>query len=280
MAGSEHEPHTLAGAYVMDAVTDSERIRFGAHLAGCAECRDEVRELHEATARLGTAIAVRPRPALKGPVIRAAHRTSQLPPVTQAAATAHGGTQARGRTGRRAASRAASRRAVSTARPGQVWQRLSALPRSALLVAAILTASATVTAVTAVATHNMAEQLDHSQRQSHLIATVLTAPDVVMLTEKVRTGGTATVVMSHREHALVFTAHGLRPLPATKSYELWLMGPDGVRSIGMLKAVADGMTEPAVVSGLALGDIIGLTVEPAGGSPQPTSAPIVTIGRG
>jgi anti-sigma-K factor RskA len=276
MAGSEHELHTLAGAYVMDAVTDSERIRFGAHLAGCAECRDEVRELQEATARLGAVMAVRPRPALKGPIIRAAHRTSQLPPVIQPAATARGGTQARGRTGRRAA----SRRAGSTARPGQVWQRLSALPRSALVAAAILTASAAVTAVTAVATHNMAEQLDHSQRQSHLIATVLTAPDVVMLTEKVRTGGTATVVMSHREHALVFTAHGLRPLPATKSYELWLMEPDGVRSLGMLKAVADGMTEPAVVSGLALGDIIGLTVEPAGGSPQPTSAPIVTIGRG
>jgi anti-sigma-K factor RskA len=259
MAGSEHEPHTLAGAYVMDAVTDSERIQFAAHLAGCAECRDEVRELHEATARLGTAMAVRPRPALKGPVIRAAHRTSQLPPAIQATA---------------------SRRAISTAWPGQVWQRLTALPRSALVAAAILTASAAVIAITAVATHNMAEQLDHSQRQSHLIATVLTAPDVVMLTDKVRTGGTATVVMSHREHALVFTAHGLRPLPATKSYQLWLMGPDGVRSIGMLKAVADGMTEPAVVSGLALGDIIGLTVEPAGGSPQPTSAPIVTIGRG
>jgi anti-sigma-K factor RskA len=276
MAGSEHEPHTLAGAYVMDAVTDSERIQFAAHLAGCAECHDEVRELQEATARLGTAMAVRPRPALKDPVIRAAHRTSQLPPVIQAAATARGGTHGSDRPGRRAASRASG----STARPGQVWQRLTALPRSALVAAAILTASAAVTAVTVVATHHMAEQLDHSQRQSDLIATVLTAPDVVMLTDKVRTGGTATVVMSHREHALVFTAHGLRPLPATKSYELWLMGPDGVRPIGMLKAVADGMTEPAVVSGVAVGDIIALTVEPADGSPQPTSAPIVTIGRG
>src|ERR1022692_1702015 len=85
MASSDHEPHTLAGAYVMDAVTDAERIHFARHLADCAECRDEVRELHEATARLGAATAVRPRSALKDPTIRAAYRTAQLPPAVPAA---------------------------------------------------------------------------------------------------------------------------------------------------------------------------------------------------
>jgi anti-sigma-K factor RskA len=101
-----------------------------------------------------------------------------------------------------------------------------------------------------------------------------------MLTGKISSGGTATVVMSHREHALVFTAHGLRALPAAKCYQLWLMGPHGIRSVGMLKAAAGGMTGPAVVSGLAAGDVVGLTIEPTGGSPQPTSPPIVLIGRG
>ena len=54
------------------------------------------------------------------------------------------------------------------------------------------------------------QQLHHSQRQDHVIAAVLNAPDAAMLTSKVSTGGTATVVMSHREHCLVFAAHGLR----------------------------------------------------------------------
>jgi anti-sigma-K factor RskA len=146
-----------------------------------------------------------------------------------------------------------------------------------MIVLAILVAGAVVITVN---THDMAERLDHSQRQTHMLATVLNAPDVVMLTGKISTGGTATVVMSHREHALVFTTHGLRTLPAAKCYQLWLMGPHGIRSVGMLKAAPGGMTGPAVVSGLAAGDVIGLTIEPTGGSPQPTSPPIVLIGRG
>ena len=37
------------------------------------------------------------------------------------------------------------------------------------------------------------------------------------------------------------------------------------------------MTGPMVISGLARGDEVGLTVEPAGGSPQPTSPPILML---
>jgi hypothetical protein len=275
MAAGDHDLHTLAGAYVMDAVSDSERVQFARHLASCAECREEIRELHEATARLGTASAVQPRSELKGPTIRAARRISQLPPAVPAAATA--GPSRADRSRRSRLDSAGSRRA-------RHW--LAVLPRSALIASAILTASAVVLAV---ATQHMAVQLDRSQRQDHaqldrsqrkdhMIATVLAASDAVMLTASVSTGGTATIVMSHREHALVFTAHGLRPLPAAECYELWLMGPSGDRPAGLLQASAGGMTGPAVVAGLSAGDMIGVTVEPAAGSQQPTSPPIVLIG--
>lgn len=274
MASGDNELHTLVGAYVMDAVTDFERVQFSRHLASCTECRDEIRELHEATARLGTAAEVRPRSALKGQTIRAARRISQLPPATPAGWPATGRRPA---TGRGPADRRHTGR--QAAWPGRAWHRLTALPRAALVASAMLTAGAAVSAaVLGVVTHHAMQQLDHSQRQSHLIAAVLNAPDVVMLTAKVRTGGTATVVMSHREHALVFTAHGLRALPAARCYELWLMGPDGDKPAGMLKADDGGMAGPAVVSGLTGGDMIGLTVEPAAGSRQPTSTPIVLIG--
>jgi anti-sigma-K factor RskA len=55
------------------------------------------------------------------------------------------------------------------------------------------------------------------------------------------------------------------------------MGPSGSRSIGVLSAARGGMAGPMIISGLAPGDAIGLTVEPAGGSPQPTSAPILML---
>ena len=54
--------------------------------------------------------------------------------------------------------------------------------------------------------------------------------------------------------SLVFTTAGLPPLPAGRSYELWLMGPRGDRPVGMLPAPRGGMTSPVVATGLATGD--------------------------
>ena len=96
-----------------------------------------------------------------------------------------------------------------------------------------------------------------------------------MISVLVKTGGTATVIMSHRERTLVFAAAGLRALPASRRYELWLMGPGRDRPAGLLPVPRRGMTGPVIAAGLALGDRLGLTVEPASGSRQPTSAMIM-----
>ena len=89
---------------------------------------------------------------------------------------------------------------------------------------------------------------------------------------------TATVVMSHRERALVFTAADLHVLPTGESYELWLISPAGTRPAGMIDGAGHGkMIGPMVVSGLAAGDSVGLTVEPTSGSPRPTSPPLMLI---
>lgn len=276
MAPIDDELHTLVGAYVMDAVTDAERVRFARHLAACAECRAEIRELQETAAQLGTAEAMQPRPELKSQTIRAASRISQLPPPARAGAALLAGLGRREGPHWAAASRVMRRTRLAArgrARGSGRWRttrwRGLALAASAALAACAVTLG--------LITHNAMRQLDSSRRQNHMIAAVLGAPDVVMLTAAVRTGGTATLMMSHRRDALVFTAHGLHALPAAQAYELWLMGPDGDKPAGMLRSAAGGMAGPAVVAGLGPGDMIGLTVEPAAGSPRPTSAPILLI---
>jgi len=269
----DHELHTLAGPYAMDAVTPEERSSFARHIDDCSQCRDDVREMREATARLGMAAVVRPRPELREQTIRAAFRTSQLAPVVDGPVV--DSTVADGPVVVSATPDRPDRAAVPR------WRRAVWRGRSIRLPARFALASAAIVAAAAigfgVAANNVMEQLHHTQRKDHMIASVLAARDAVMLTARTTAGGTATVVMSHHERRLVFTTHGLRPLPSGWGYELWLMGPAGDRSAGMLRFEADGMTEPTVVSGLRHGDAIGVTVEPAGGSPLPSSSLVVMI---
>jgi anti-sigma-K factor RskA len=83
--------------------------------------------------------------------------------------------------------------------------------------------------------------------------------------------------MSHRYRALVFAAAGLRSLPSSEGYELWLMGPDGDTPAGMLPDPRQGMTGPVIASGLTAGDQLALTVEPADGAPHPGAAVVLLI---
>jgi len=252
--------HTLAGAYALDAMSDADRARFDQHLASCDACVQEIRGLREATARLGASAAVRPRAELKARALRAASQTRQLPPFARDASP--------GPRRRRAYAAIAG-----TSGPGR-------RPWLTRLVTALAAGSVAVAVAMGVLALGAQHRLDLDQVRGHAIAAVLNAPDVTMLTAEVTSGGTATVLESRREGSLVFTAAGLRALPAAKSYELWLMGPAGTRAAGMLTRSKAGMVGPMVVSGLAADDRMGLTVEPAGGSSRPTSAPIMMIGLG
>lgn len=275
--GRGTDPHTLAGAYAMDAVTDDDRARFEQHLAGCETCQAELRGLRETTARLAAAAEVRPRAELREQTVRAAAQIRQLPPASaegpdRAAPRwrrARSGTPAQAVPAQAVPAQGTPAGGTHRGRRGRGW-----LPRLAIGIATVF---ALVAAGFGYAMHDAEHRLNMAQGRSHAIANVLGAPDAKMMTGRVSTGGSATVVMSHRASELVFTAADLRSLPRARAYQLWLMGPSGSRSIGVLPAARNGMAGPMVVSGLAPGDAVGLTVEPAGGSPQPTSAPILML---
>jgi anti-sigma-K factor RskA len=145
------------------------------------------------------------------------------------------------------------------------------------LAIAIATAAVIIAGFVGLAARGAQHQLQQDQLHSHAIAAVLTARDATMIRAPVRTGGTATVVMSGHQRALVFAAAGLRSLPSSKCYELWLMGPGGDKPAAMLPEPQHDMTGPVLASGLRVGDRLALTIEPAGGSSQPTSAAILVL---
>ncbi len=245
---SGNQAHTLAGAYAMDALTPRDRAAFERHLAGCEDCAQEVASLQEAAARLATATAATPPPGLKDRVLAAAAITRQQPPAETDA-----GSQAAAR--------------IPEARRPRVlgWRVRLAAAAGALAAVAVLG----VAVAFGVANSSMQQRLDQAQSSSQQIAAVLTARDAVMRTRPVVGGGTATIVMSHSRDALVFTAAGLRALPSSRGYELWLVGPAGDRPVCMLPAGRGGTTGPVIASGLRRGDHLVLTAEPAGGSSRP-----------
>jgi len=60
-------------------------------------------------------------------------------------------------------------------------------------------------------------------------------------------------------------------------YQLWLIGKTTTTSAGLLPAATDGRTPPVLATGVVKGDTLGLTVEPAPGSAQPTTTPILAL---
>jgi hypothetical protein len=269
--------HTLVGAYVMDAVTGREEADFERHLAVCEQCRDDVRGLREAAARLGAATAIAPRPELRERTVRAAGQIRQLPPVLAGGPAGRRGVRRHGAVRRRGV----GVRGGAGVQGGAGWRSMitwrSWLPAIAASAAAALAATAIVLGVHLNA---MQGKLSSVERRDTAIAAVLGSHDATTLSAEVMTGGTATVVMSHRAGALVFTAHGLARLPASEAYELWLMGPAGLAPAGMLPAGHDGMSGPVVVTKLAPGDWLGMTIEPSAGSGRPTSALVVMVSLG
>lgn len=251
-----HDLHTLTGVYALDAIEGSERDRFERHLRRCQPCGNEVRGLRQTAGRLAVAEARVPPPELKERVLAAAARTRQLPPLAA---------------GRLQPS--ADRLQPSAERPqsaaGRTW-----LPR---LAAAFGAAGLAAAIVLGFALSSTQGQLDSARAQDKAISAVLTAPGARILTTRSTVGGTGTVVVAVSQQKLIFTASGLPPLPAAKVYQLWLMGPPRTRSAGLLPLPAEGRTAPLLAAGLRAGDQVGVTVEPAGGTSQPTTTPILVM---
>ncbi|WP_184584161.1 anti-sigma factor [Lipingzhangella halophila] len=70
---------------------------------------------------------------------------------------------------------------------------------------------------------------------------------------------------------------GLDPL-SKQDYQLWLAEPDGsVRSAGLLQVAPDGEVRPLLAADIGNTEGIAVTVEPEGGSAQPTSDPMMQM---
>jgi anti-sigma-K factor RskA len=265
------ELRELTGGYALGALGEQERRAFEAHLATCVECAREVGEF--ATVANGLALAVPqvdPPAALRARVLNAvlseeSARVDPMPfpqppvrvrpsalPVWLATAAALAAValglyslNLRERISRLEEDlRLANARAAGVERELQVAR--AAVPRTS------------------------------NARQ---IATVLDAPDVRtidLLGQKNAPAATGRVYWSPTR-GLVFTASNLPAPSVGRQYQLWVIPLGGSPvSAGMLDLEGGGLTMALVDSTIASRvGTVAVTLEPAGGVPQPTSDPVL-----
>ena len=237
------EPHPLTGAYALDALTGPELDRFERHLPRCPACDNEVRDFRETAARLAVAVAATPPGQFRPRVLSAVSATRQEPPLT----------------------------------PGAARRWVPAGPAARWLAAAVAAAAVVAAVALGVAQSVTQHRLDQAQAHIQSAAAVLAAPDARLTVQASTVGGTATVVSAPSRHAMIITTAGLPALGGGRVYQVWFMAPGRIRPAGLLPPPAAGRTSPLLAAGLTAGDRIGLTVEPAGGTRQPTTTPILVM---
>jgi anti-sigma-K factor RskA len=102
---------------------------------------------------------------------------------------------------------------------------------------------------------------------------VLDAPDASRVAHQLPGGATATVVRSKDVGKAVLVASRMPAPPAGKVYQLWLQDDAGtMRPAGLMTGSGD---QVLVLTGDARDAAgAGITIEPTGGSPRPTSQPL------
>jgi anti-sigma-K factor RskA len=244
--------HDLAAAYALDALEADERTAFEAHLADCAACRTEVDAFSDTAAELANLTEVTPPPSLKASLMAEIRDAppSQATPTRPIAANPISEGPA----------------AISPATPPAVGHPWIRAWFGLVAVLALITLGAGVFVVKPWV----------SPRTQITAADVLTAGDAVRATERVG-DATVTLVRSNQLGRAVLVTTAMPAAPPDRVYQAWLKHADGSLSGAGVMPVASDQT--LLLEGDARNTVgAGVTVEPPGGSLQPTSDPIVLVG--
>ncbi|WP_261625085.1 anti-sigma factor [Nesterenkonia marinintestina] len=144
------------------------------------------------------------------------------------------------------------------------------------LAASVLFVVAAVLGGVAVVQHQERSQLEEeltlAQQEQRDAERLLGAPDLTSAHEESGDGGSVTVSYSVDEQLIRVTPHDIPSPDEGQELQMWIIDEEGAHDAGMMAADSS-----SVVSGpdFSQGSAFGVTVEPAGGSVEPTSDPIL-----
>lgn len=242
-----NDTHTLSGAYALDALEPDEAAEFRRHLQVCQVCCDEVRELRKAAARMAELDAVPAPPELRRRVMSAVDRTPQEPPSRPVVDLGSRRTDSDGN--------------GTGAEPGpRRW-----LPRLLAAAAAVAIVGGGVWAVDGLRSEDPA--LTTAAQQ------VFGAEDARTVTVETANGGKLKVAVSPERNEMAVDTRELPELDDEHVYQIWAVHGTEMVSAAVLEDIEDG-----AAMGMPGEDTqVAFTIEPKGGSEEPTTDPIVVV---
>ncbi len=280
-----------SAAYVLNALPAEELAAFEAQLGESEETRNEVTAMTETAALLGLAVEpVVPSANLKANIMGMLSSIPQLPPLTSEKSDADTTTSELAATptpvapvtslprtatlpeeadfGGEFDEPRSSGRAAKAAHDRWFTRPMTMLAAAAAAVALVIGGGVVA---------NVVGNASYQQAQADKLALINAASDVQRATEQVESGGRATLVWSGELGLSALIVDGLDELPAGKTYQLWYIRADGIIPAGTFDVSDDGTTWRVLDGAMAAGDTVGVTIEPRGGSDEPTTAPITAI---
>lgn len=258
------DAHLLSGAYALDAVTQEEAQLVESAMVDSEELRSEIVGLADTAVAIGLAVQpVAPPRALRASILDAIQSLPQEAPEAETP----------------------QRIPVESAAPQRIPVESQPAP---------------VTATAAVGNHVVGRRRRRRRRPMVLLAlaavavllfgggflvqrtllesqseymAITAAPDVHTVAAKVEGGGTATVSWSRSEHRTAVELNGVTA-PAGKVLQLWSLRGETVTSAGLYE---NGERYTLISGTPSSGESLAVSVEPDGGSVQPTSTPIVAV---
>jgi anti-sigma-K factor RskA len=255
----EHPELEQAAAYALDALDAGERSTFEVHLAGCPSCRAEVAELRSVSAGLAYALpAESPPPALRERVL--------------------------------AEARMSPRRTAPEVIPLHKPSRFRAAPWLAAAASLVLAlglgwqlgrerdAREGAERQLAVTQTQLEEAGRLAAGRDSLLRVVLSP--AATTAKLAATGQSPTMqLVCHRTAAVIVLSHAnLPPAASGRTYQLWGLTSSGSpKSLGTFNTFQGPgyLVMRASPDDMAQVNVSAVTEEPAGGSPQPTSQPIL-----
>ncbi len=265
MTGNEHNTQEELASYAMQSLPVEESASIRAHLQSCAACRNELAQVCGDLALLGLAVEQQPLP--EGARERFLNRIASSPTVKPGEKLAE----------------VTPMPAKSTRRGASFWVPWVAAAAMAIVAISLGVQNKALNDELNLES-NLVKNLAAQASKAQQVLEVLTAPTAqrVTLTEgKTPAQPSAKATYLPERGGLILLATNLKPLPADKAYELWVIPANGKAPVpaGVFRPDAVGTANlvlPPLPAGIEA-KAFGITIEKASGAESPT-LPIILSG--